>query len=75
MVQTICAHCVAYSQLRQLALEAKSSAAANCVNSASLEAFCSAVKTELSLWGRLIDFPISNEAERHDKAAYMLGLR
>jgi hypothetical protein len=74
LVEAICAHCVAFSQVRRLARE-MDSGSIGLASTASIEALRSAVETECRLWIVLIGFPTSNEAERRDKTAYVLGLR
>lgn len=75
LMQAICAHCVAFSQVRRLAREMASGAKGQSPSTASPEALSSAVETERRLWASLVSYKTRNEAERHDKAAYVLGLR
>lgn len=69
LMRIMCAHCAAYSDLMRLAHEIENGPTA--VQLAGLD---DAVEAERSLRRRLSAYPTRNQAERHDKAAYLSGL-
>ncbi|UVK38764.1 hypothetical protein LHFGNBLO_000047 [Mesorhizobium sp. AR10] len=69
LMQTICAHCVAYSEVRRLTRELGAK-----LPSAKFEALGHALQAERALRQILFDLPMRNEAERYDKAIYLSGL-
>ena len=74
LMRAICAHCAAYSDLRRLARETDLAALGEEPAAVRLEVLDKAKEAERSLLFGLHSFPVRNEAERHDKAAYLLGL-
>ena len=74
LMRAICAHCAAYSDLRRLARETNLAALGKEPAAARLEVLDKANEVERSLLESLCGFPARNEAERQDKATYLLGL-
>lgn len=72
LMQTICAHCAAYSEVRRLALKADTVASRSWANGD--EALDVATDVERQLLMSVCGFRASNDAERHDKATYLLGI-
>ncbi|RWP13965.1 MAG: hypothetical protein EOR00_24310 [Mesorhizobium sp.] len=69
LMRTICAHCVAYSEVRRLTRELDAK-----LPSAKFEALGHALQAERALRQTLFDLPTRNQAERHDKTIYLSGL-
>lgn len=72
LMQTICAHCAAYSEVRRLARIADTVASRSGANGD--EALDLAIDVERQFLMSVCAFPARNDAERHDKATYLLGI-
>lgn len=72
LMQTMCAHCAAYSEVGRLARKADASGSmANADDTGALDL---AIDVERQLLMSVCAFPARNDAERHDKATYLLGI-
>ncbi|MER8722517.1 hypothetical protein NKH64_30015 [Mesorhizobium sp. M0999] len=74
LVKAICSHCAAYSELRQIARQADAVVAGRPITRDEFDRLDSASDVEREFLLALCAYPAANDAERHDKATYLLGI-
>ncbi|MER9163603.1 hypothetical protein [Mesorhizobium sp. M0715] len=74
LMQAICAHCAAYSDVGRLARKADAADSGSAVSTEDTGALNLAIDVERQLLMSVCAYPAHNDAERHDKATYLLGI-
>lgn len=74
LMRTICAHCVAYSDVGRLGRKADAAASGLAVSTEDIGALDLAIDVERQLLMSVCGYRARNDAERHDKATYLLGI-
>lgn len=74
LMQAICAHCAAYCQLRQIARRTDDVVLGRAVTRDEFDRLDTASDLEERLLLAICEYPAANDAERHDKATYLLGV-
>jgi hypothetical protein len=74
LMRAICAHCVAYADLRQIARETDVVFLGADGMVTDCDRLDAASELEERLLLALCEYPAANDAERHDKATYLLGI-
>ncbi|TRD03777.1 hypothetical protein FJV76_14145 [Mesorhizobium sp. WSM4303] len=74
LMMAICAHCAAYAELRQIARRTDAVVLGRPVTRDELDRLDAASDLEERLLLALCEYPPTNDAERHDKAIYLLGI-
>jgi hypothetical protein len=74
LMQALCAHCAAYSDVGRLARKADAVAFGSAGSTADNSALDLAIDVERQLLMSVCAYPARNDAERHDKATYLLGI-
>lgn len=74
LMQAICAHCAAYSDVGRLGRKADAAASKSAVSPEDTGALDLAFDVERQLLMSVCAYPARNDAERHDKATYLLGI-
>ncbi|MES0058392.1 hypothetical protein [Mesorhizobium sp. M0041] len=74
LVRAICLHCAAYSELRQIARHTAAVVVGRPVTRDEFDRLDAASDLEERLLLALCEHRAANDAERHDKATYLLGI-
>jgi len=73
LMQIMCAHCAAYAELGRLGKRTDPIAFGHALAPGELERLDALGDMERDLFLRLCRYPASNDAERHEKAVYLLA--
>ncbi|MEO5324277.1 hypothetical protein PV773_13245 [Mesorhizobium sp. CC13] len=73
LMQVMCAHCVAHSELGRISKRTDAVVLGHAPAQADLERLDEVSQTERDLFLRLCRYPASNDAERQEKAVYLLA--
>ncbi|MBZ9850301.1 hypothetical protein LB565_20175 [Mesorhizobium sp. CA14] len=74
LMQAICAHCAAYWELRQIARRTDDVVIGRPVTREEFDHLDAASDLEERLLLAICEYPAANDAERHDKATYLLAV-